>query len=213
MAATTTTMPPIRVSLLVIPLACSCAAVPSAAPIQYNAQFETTLLVDFATRCVDSAFDPVDEQLAIGIEADIRQPNDDVGLELGLHHSWDDASRNVAGVGRVDFSADMTELSVGARWKYAEWGARVRPYASAGIAFLLASYSTDSATGGARSDRDWTIGPYVRAGLEWPATEHVSVALDYRQVLFSELFNDLSLANSNTDANYSQIGIVLGWKF
>lgn len=206
-------MSPTRISLILLPLFGACAVAPPAAPVQFNSQFETTLLVDVGQRCVDSAFEPVDDQLVIGIEADIRQPNDDVGLELGLFHSSQDENKNVGGVGRVDFESAMTELSVGARWKYGEWGSHLRPYAAAGISLLFASYSTDPEASSSKSSSDWTVGPYVRGGIEWPFGENLSLALDYRQVLFTEILNDLSLADSSTDANYSQIGLVFGWKF
>jgi len=193
----------------------SCASAPSprAAPFEHYAQFDTTLYVDLAQRCVDTAFGPVDEQFAWGIEADIRQPDDDVGLELGLFCSSEDSSENVPGIGRVNFDASMTELSVGARWRYGELWGRLRPYAAAGAAFLSADYSADPALSASRSGSDWTLGPYVRFGLEYEFDSHWLLGLDYRQVLFTDVVKGLDIGGTSTDANYSQIGFVLGYAF
>lgn len=204
-------------ALFATSLATGCAVAPSRAtalaPYEHYARFDTTLYVGVSQRCADTAFGPVDEQLAYSIEADIRQPDDDVGLELGLYCSSDDASENVPGIGRVSFDASMTELSVGARWRYAELWRHFRPYASAGVAFVSASYGADPALSNSREGSDWTLGPYVRAGLEYTFDANWSLSLDYRQVLFTDVVKSLSIDGTSTDANYSQIGLVLGYAF
>lgn len=197
----------------------SCAAVPAppapapAAPFQYYGRFDATLFLDVGRRCVDTTFGPADTQLALGLEADIRQPGDDTGLEVGLFHSSDGTSEDVPGVGRVDYDAAMTEVSVGARWVYGDIGGGFRPYASLGAALLFSSYSADPTTSGSKSDSDWSVGPYFRVGLERRIDEHWSMGLDYRQVLLSDVLKDITLNGTATDANYSQFAFVLGYAF
>ena len=53
----------------------------------------------------------------------------------------------------------------------------------------------------------------MRAGLEYTIDANWSLSLDYRQVLFTDVVKSLSIDGTSTDANYSQIGLVLGYAF
>jgi opacity protein-like surface antigen len=193
--------------LLALPIVSSSCAT---SPFHEGNRFETTVMANLAWRCADNDLEPVDEQRALGLEADVRLPNADTGLELGLFHSRRDGTRDS---GTVDVEASMTELSAGGRWEYGDWLFGSRPYASAGAALLFVSTESDGPGGASQSATDWTVGPYIRFGLEWPVTERLSIALDYRQVMFTQAFRDLRLDEISTDANYSQGGIVLSWRF
>ena len=198
---------------VLLPLATACAAAPSAAPYQHFAQYQTKLQIDAAQRSVDSAFRPVDDQTAFGIEAVISQPGARSALELGLFRSTDDLTRDVSGVGRVKYKGSLTEFSVGGRWTNDVWYANARPYAGAGVSLLFPKYSETPASGSSQSDSGWALGPYIRGGLEWSLGDSLTVALDYRQVLLSGLVHGVNFGDSPADANYQQIGIVLGWQF
>lgn len=193
----------------------ACAAVPAprAAPVQFYAQYESKLMVDVGQRYLDSAFEPVDDQTAFGLELDVRQPNASTGLELGIHYSRDSAARDVAGLGRVDFEGSMTEISVGGRWYHDRAFANGRPYACAGASLLLPEYDVNPPFGETKHDSDWTIGPYLRGGMEWSIGDSLSLALDYRMVILSNIVQDVDVGISRSDANYQQIGVVLGWSF
>ncbi|MBL8857629.1 MAG: outer membrane beta-barrel protein [Planctomycetes bacterium] len=201
-----------RLILVVLPLVTACAAAPTAAPYQHFAQYQTKLQLDVGKRSPDSAFEPVDEHTSYGIEAVISQPGARGGLELGLFYSTDEETRDVSG-GRTKFKGTMTEFSVGGRWEGDLWYAHSRPYASAGASLLFPKYSERPDSGSSRSDSGWAIGPYIRGGLEWTLTDNLTIALDYRQVLLSNIVHDVSFGNSHADANYQQLGIVLGWQF
>jgi len=202
-----------KLILGVLPLACACAASPAAGPAQHFAQYETKLLIDAGQRRGDSAFGPVDEQTAFGLEAVIHQPNARSALEIGLFHSSDSTTKSEPGSGRVDFKGSMTEFSVGGRWLNDKWYLNTQPYAAAGASLLLPKYSEDPEVGSSKSDSGWAIGPYLRAGVEWSLTDNLSIALDYRLVILANIIHDVSFGRSPADANYQQIGIVLGWQF
>jgi hypothetical protein len=191
-------------------LASGCAT----SPFYSGNRFDTTVMTDFAWRCADSELEPVDQQRAFGLEADVRLPHDQTGLELGLFHSDRDGTRNLNGAGEADVGSSMTEASVGGRWRYgATWVLGAEPYASAGASLIFLSTKSDGPRGASQSATDWTVGPYIRFGLQWTFAERFSIALDYRQVLFTNWFRDLQLDDVSTDANYSQVGVVLGWQF
>jgi hypothetical protein len=201
---------PYVITSAVLLVASSCAT----SPFRSGNGFDTTVMANFGWRCADSDLEPVDQQRALGLEADVRLPNDQTGLEIGLFHSDRDGERDVSGVGDVDVHASMTEASVGGRWRYgATWILGAEPYASAGASLIWLSSKSDGARGTSQSATDWTIGPYIRFGLQWTFAEHLVLALDYRQVLFTDWFHDVQLDDVSTDANYSQVGVVLGWQF
>lgn len=182
-------------------------------PFHPGNRFDTTVMADLAWRCADSDFEPVDQQRAFGLETDVRMPHDNVGLELGLFHSSRSGTREIAGSGSADVDASMTEASVGGRWRYGPWILGSQPYAAAGASLLFVSAKSDGPLAASQSATDWTFGPYVRLGLEWPLTSRLSIALDYRQVLLTQQFREIRLDDLGTDANYSQVGLVLAWRF
>lgn len=186
----------------------------STSPFRSGNGFDTTVMANFAWRCADSDLEPVDQQRAIGLEADVRLPHDQTGLELGLFHSERDGERDVFGVGDVGVHASMTEASVGGRWRYgATWILGAEPYASAGASLIYVTSKSDGARGTSQSATDWTVGPYFRFGLQWTFSEHLVVGLDYRQVFLTDWFHDVELDDVTTDGNYSQGGVFLGWQF
>lgn len=202
-----------KIAPVALLLLASCAAAPVAGPPQYYAQYQTKLMLDVAQRSVDSAFEPADDQTAFGLELDIRQPNARTGLEIGLFHSSEGKSKDVSGVGRVEYDGQMTEFSVGGRWYNEKAWANAHPYACAGASLLLPEWEERAPLGAKRNDSGWAIGPYLRVGSEWRIGEHVSLALDYRIVILSNVVHGIDLGDSPADANYQQLGLVLGWAF
>lgn len=190
-----------------------CASAPAPIAPQNYAAFRSTVYLDVGQRCVDSSFDPVDDQTVVGVALDIRQPGASTGLVIGLHHSWDGSSRSFAGVGSVDFDSSTTDFSVGSRWQGPTFWGALRPYAGAGAALIFAQYSTDPEHSSPESGSDWSLGPYFDGGIEWPINDTFLVGLEYRQLLFSDMIKGISLNGDDTDANYSQIALTFGYSF
>jgi opacity protein-like surface antigen len=203
---------PTKLLLFVLPWCGACAAVPAPAP-QFYSQYRTKLSIDVGQRFVDGAFDPVDEQDVIGIEYDVRQPNAMSSFELGLFYSEEKLSRDKAGVGNVDYEGTMLELSLGGRMYLDAEFLKGQPYAAAGMSGFIGRYRADADSGSEEGETDWAVGPYYRLGMEWMLGDHISVALDWRSVILSNIVHDLDIGNGHADANYYQYGMVLGWTF
>jgi hypothetical protein len=195
----------VTASALFALLAASCAT----NPFHEGNRFQTTVMASAAWRCADNDFEPVDEQRVFGLEADVRYPYQDVGLELGAHWAH---RENTAESETIDVEATTYEGTVGGRWKYGKWVLGAQPYASAGASLQYVTKESNSG-GTDHEGSDWTIGPYFRLGLEWQLIGGLSIALDYRQVLLTNFFHDLEIDGKTTDGNYSQGAIVLGWAF
>jgi hypothetical protein len=180
-------------------------------PFEEGNRFETSVMASAAWRCADNDFKPVEEQRVLGLETDIRYPNDDVGLELGLFYA---NREHGAEMDTIDVEAKSYEGIVGGRWKYGRWVLGSRPYAAAGASLQWVTRETEGPVAGeSAKGEDWTIGPYFRVGLEWAIFGGLTIAVDYRQVFLTELFHDLDIDGKTTDGNYSQGAIVLGWTF
>jgi opacity protein-like surface antigen len=204
---------PTKILLFVLPCFAACAAAPSPSP-QFYSQYRTKLSIDYAQRSADSAFEPVDDQDTLGIEYDVRQPNASSSFELGLFYSEEKKSKDVPGTGNVDYEGTLFELSMGGRLYLDSEFLKGRPYAAAGLSGFIGRYRADADSGSEVGETDWALGPYYRIGMEWMIGDHISVALDYRQVLFSNVVHDLDIGNGeHADANYQQAGLVLGWTF
>ena len=116
-------------------------------------------------------FEPAEKQLAIGIEYDTRQQGKQVGLEVGLTGSRDDAT-----VMGIDFDVTTTEAYVGARYT---WGvaSRAMPYVSGGVTWMRAELE---ASGNSVSDDDFA--PYAGAGFDYNLGEHWFIGVGLRYV-------------------------------
>lgn len=206
--------PTIKLFLLVLPLFPACAALP--APVlapQYYAAYETKLILEVGQRKMDSAFDPVEEQTAIGLDLFVYQPNARSGLEVGLGYASDETSKDVAGV-PTDFTGTSYELSVGGRLYFDPVFTGGRPYFSGGVTTQYLKREEDPDTGGGSKDSEWAMfAPYFRGGMEWMLGNHLSLGLEYKVVLLSNLFFDIDIGDSKADANYHQAALVIGWDF
>jgi opacity protein-like surface antigen len=201
------------ISLLALACVCSCAAVPAPVAPEYNSSFQTTAFIEVGQRSLDSSFEPVSDSNVWGLVLDIRQPRDSTGLELGFYHSSEDKTEDVGGVGKVDFNSASSELFVGGRWKAGSGFGRLQPVFGAGVSAIVVDYSADPRNGESQSASDWSFGPYVHGGVEYPLGDHFLLVLDYRQLFWSEYIHELDLDGVNSDANYHQITFSIGYTF
>jgi opacity protein-like surface antigen len=204
---------PLSLCLLAALALSSCAAAPVGPAPQYYGRYTTTLRVDYGERSVDSGFDPVDKQQLWGVEADIRQPGAATGLVLGLHYSSDSSSLQFPSEGRIDFDSSSTDLSIGSRWKGEPFWGNFRLYLGGGLDVVWVTYKADAQNGDSADDSDWAVGPYFDAGLEWALTDRFSVSAGYRILLYTELLHEIEILDQNTDADYSQWVVSVGYTF
>ena len=145
-------------------------------------------------RVVDDA-DPADEHKGWGLEFDGYSPADAVGWEFGITRTSDEASS-----GSVDLEATIEEIYTGPRKTWGDPG-KIHPFLSGGLAYVAA----EADVSGAGSDDDSSFGIYVRGGAYWTFGEHFNVGADARALVGTDI--------EFGDADYLQLGVILGYSF
>lgn len=191
------------VALPLLILAAVCAAPPPAAA--QDGVGNVRLLVG-ARAFDEDDWEPVDEQLGLGLELDWRPGGSQVGFELGVSVSEEDDDAFVQGLGVVDAEASFLELYGGVRGTFGE--DVVQPFVGAGLTYLVADLEV-SALGASASEDEGSLGLYAHGGVSFAVGEHVSLGLDARVVLGTEM----DFAGFEVDADYFQLGGFLGFGF
>ena len=141
---------------------------------------------------------PVDEQAMIGVEFARETAGSLVGWEVGVMGSSDEGS--VAG---FDVTGNTAEIYGGVRKTFGSGS--VRPYVGGGLSVI----NSEVEVSGSGSADDESLAGYAHLGVSVDVTEAFFLGLDLR-VLFG---SDLSIAGVNTDADYGQLALFLGWGF
>lgn len=146
--------------------------------------------------------EPVDEHTAFALEYVENDPAKSIGFEAGIAHSEEDDT--VLGIG---VEAELLEVYLGVR-KEIETSSGLVPYIGGGLTYLNADL-TASVGAASASDDDSSLGIYLRGGVLWDLTSNVYVGLDARLVVGT----DLEIGGASGDADYEQIGVLLGFSF
>jgi len=181
-------------------LFCSCTALPSGvsqAP-QSSPGGERLALYLGQRNLDEDDYDPVDEQPTFGIEYSSEAPDSTIGWEVGLMGSKDEDT--VAG---FDLSGSTGELYGGIRKSFGE--GTVRPYIGAG----LSAINSELEVAGLGSEDDSSLAGYAHGGLMFDVSQSFFLGIDVR-VLFG---SDVSYGTFETDVDYGQLALVLGWRF
>ena len=182
-------------ALIVLGLA-GCAAAP--APIQ-SATRENRISIYLGQRNLDEDdWEPVEEQATFGLEFSRETAGSPVGFEIGLMGSADEAD-----FGGADVEGTTGELYGGLRKTFG--GDVVRPYVGGGIAFITA----EAEISGVGSDDDSSPAGYLHGGIDFDVTDSFFLGIDLRFLFAS----DIEIAGFETDADYVQFALVLGFVF
>jgi opacity protein-like surface antigen len=157
----------------------------------------------------DDEWDPVEDQLAAGIEFNASDSDSGHGFEIGTTYSQNDDD-----VGFVDVDGNVFEVYGGYRYTFGldrdhsdpDLG-RVHPYLGAGGAVLRGEVEVDT-PGGNDSDDDISPGAYIRAGVGFDLTEELRIGVDYRHLFLSDM--DIGPID---DADFDMFTLTLGFKF
>jgi len=138
--------------------------------------------------------DPADEQLGWGLEFDTYHPRNAFGWEAGVNRTSDDVSVS----GGATFEATLKELYLGAR---KTWGPpdHLHSFVSLGLSYVSAE--TRLSTG--ESEDDSSFGLYARGGAYWTFGGHFNLGADVKALVGTDI--DFG------DANYVQLGVILGY--
>lgn len=157
-----------------------------------------TLLL--AQRMLDGDFwEPVEDQPAIGIDVSFENPEHVIGWEIGIMASKDDGEF----LG-LDVEGKTGELYGGVRKTFGGPDQDVKPYLAGGLSIIKAEGELSGI-----SDDDTSLAGYLHGGVLGQFTDRFFMGLDLR-VLFA---SDIELAGVSGDADYTQLGLVLGWGF
>jgi hypothetical protein len=200
-----------RLSLLFVMVLVTTTAFMSTARAEGNANFILGL------RLLDEEFwQPVDDQLSIGVNVDWGSVGDPIRLAAGLHYSED--KEIGPGPGLFGFLSTVTEakgsileVSFGIEKIWINRRSSVRPYIGGGLAWVNADYEVVR-TGIRASDS--SAGYYVHGGIFWATRPHgPEVSFNYGFELRMVGGTDIDLGGLSADADYLQLGFLfgLGW--
>lgn len=155
----------------------------------------------FGMRFLDEDdYDPVEDQPAFGFDYSFEPPGSPVGFEVGLMGSYQED--DILG---ADLEVGIGEVYGGVRKTFGEPGSVLRPYVGGGASVI----NVDVEISGAGSDDDSSLAGYVHGGFLGQLGESFFLGLDLRTLFGS----DIEIGGVDGDADYVQLGLVLGWAF
>ncbi len=154
-------------------------------------------------RGLDEDFwDPVNGQAVIGATVDFGKEAWPVHLETGIQISVG-AEENF--IGTADVAGAVTEVDFGVNKTWVTKSS-MRPYIGGGLAAVGAHITIDT-PGGDIDDDDSTGGLYFHGGVYWRIGSRFNIGVDGRFLVGT----DVTLFGEEGDADYVQLGMVLGW--
>ncbi len=184
--------------LAVLALA-SCASTPAVRADETAADVKDmriTLYLGARQLDEEEDFEPAEDQAMIGAEFVYERPESAVGFEIGLMGSADEGEA----LG-FDVEGNTSELYGGIRKTFGS--GVVRPVLGAGVSFLNAEFKAS----GVASDDDSSIAGYLHGAVLFDISRSFFLGVDVRYLLGS----DLEIGGVDTDADYAQYALVLGF--
>lgn len=185
-------------ALLVLPLA-SCAALTSPRP--YGPPLGaggSKLTLFFGERELEEDdYAPVEEQETVGAALSWEPAHGGLGGELGVLSSEEEET--VLG---LDVEGKTLEVFGGVRQNFGSEA--LRPYLGGGLSWIESEVES-----GPLTDDDDSLGLYLHAGIDAWVTPNVSLGVEYRLLLGT----DMDVFGVETDADYEQVGVTLGFSF
>ena len=159
------------------------------------------------TRGLDEdQWDPVDQQGVFGVTVDFGAADWPVHMETGVYGSADDDTIDDTILGPVDVTVSVGEVFFGVN---KTWGAskNIKPFVGAGLASVVADVELDSALFGDDSEDDQSLGFYAHGGVFFRLGSRFNIGVDGRFLGGT----DITLGGEDTDVDYLQLGLVLGF--
>lgn len=179
-------------------LLASCAAAPSAPQEMSTADRANRISIYLGGRELDEDdYDPVESQFTFGIEFVHERPENVVGFEIGLMGSEDDGH-----LGPFDVEGRTGEIYAGIHKSFGT--DVVRPYVGVGLAYINSEVEVENV-----DDDDGSAAGYAHAGINFDVSPAFAIGFDFR-ILFA---SDMEIAGVDTDADYGQLALILGFAF
>jgi len=154
----------------------------------------------------EDLWDPVDDHSVFGVTVDFGGAEWPVRIETGFYGSAAEDTVDDALLGGIDVTLTVAEFFFGVNKTWTPAG-KVRPFVGGGLASVIADIELDTAFFGGTDDDDQSLGAYVHGGVFWRLGPKFNIGLDGRVMTGT----DLTLFDSETDVDYVQLGLVLGF--
>jgi hypothetical protein len=148
--------------------------------------------------------EPIDEQDVYGVNIDWAPEEWPVNLLFGASMSTADGVI-LDPMGSIDTDVEIMEVSFGLIHTW-EGHKLLRPYIGGGLSSVLAEIDASRAGLSEKFD-DKSFGFFVNGGLYLRFGRHFNVGLDGRFLYLT----DLNIEGLSFDADYLQLGLLLGW--
>jgi hypothetical protein len=148
----------------------------------------------------DDFWEPVEEHLVLGVTVDFGKEGWPIQLAVGAYGSSDEED-----FGGAEITGSVGELSFGVLkvWKHS---GGLKPYVGGGVSAVNAEGEADIGPFSIDDD-DTSPGLYGQGGIAWRLGERFNLGFDARILLGT----DVELFGVEGDADYFQVGVLLGW--
>lgn len=159
-------------------------------------------------RGLDEDFwEPVDGQGVIGATVDFGGASWPINMEAGFYASAaEDELFDSTLLADVDVTGAVVEFCFGVNKTWKPQG-NVRPFIGGGLSSVAAALDLDAGIFGDVDDDDSSLGAYVHGGVFWRIGSRFNIGLDARILTGT----DIELFGVEGDADYFQLGMLLGW--
>ncbi len=147
-------------------------------------------------------WEPVNGQAVVGVAVDFGKKDWPIHLETGIQVSVG-AEEDFFVTSDVYGSVAELDFGVNKTW---ETKGPARPYIGGGLATVGASYTIEAPLGDIEDDDD-SGGAYFHGGVFWRIGQRFNIGIDGRFLVGTKI----TLFGEEGDADYVQLGMVLGW--
>lgn len=154
----------------------------------------------------DDLFEEIDSQSFGGVTVDFGPDSWPVTLAIGLYGSFGE-EENI--FGEIDLQTAVSELSFGVHkvWKVNA----TRPFVGGGLT-SVSTWAEFEGPGDDVDDTDTSVGLYVQGGVFWKIGSRFNIGIDGRLVTGTDVEMDFDgRLSAEGDADYFQVGLLLGW--
>jgi hypothetical protein len=152
----------------------------------------------------EDSWEPAENQGVFGVTVDFGPEGWPINLEACALGSGDEQEVTVF-LTDVEVTGRVGELGFGVNKLWNRDGT-LRPYVGGGLAAVNAVAEVDSVVR-EEDDEDDSFGLYVHGGVFWRLGPRFNLGLDGRLLGAT----DITLFDEERDADYAQLGLVLGW--
>lgn len=186
----------------------ACASTPSSRAVPQEGGPDQRIGLYLGQRSLDEDdWEPVEDQPSFAVEYSLEDPAAPIGWELGIAASKEDDDLVILNTD-VDVEGTTQELYGGVRKSFGDPAGTVRPYIGGGLSLITAELEV-SVPGDSESADDSSLAAYAHGGLTFDVTDSFFVGVDLRALVGS----DLTIEGFDTDADYTQVAVVLGFSF